>query len=634
MIQLLYRSVPFSLLVLLVCTGSFAAEIQLSLDVHISGDIVTVSVENNSAQGVHIETVYITFDNNKQIHPYRTNMAGQERRSFNFTIPPASLPGTYPLTAAVRYMNDGRLLSLKHVALLDFIEPAVLDAAPVAETATISERGAVTLWASQPELWRLVLPDEVTVESVETASDHRTFMVQTTVSDFSCSYRYFGVAEQVSGGKHYAALCFGTLNTGHKEAAGVPRRRGRLPSSALLAQALLFLCASVYLLTKRSAPVPAAPPPGATATSRKKGGKRRAAKRAAPAALPEPRLQAALTKYSARMFFLTALYWGVQNIGGWLDALLPLVSWGPAEYFLTVALANFRGSNYEYFFTYFADFYWGACLLTTLPYLYRFDSDTPLSRDKYVCFLRTLLSLGNLFRGKKPVWDYYSRLGMLTICVKLFFIPYLTSWVINNTFDQRDLLATFTWDLYTVNAFLVALFIYVDTAVYSFGYVVEASFLNNRIKSVEPTLLGWVVCLWCYPPFNEFSFKIFDHQVFDIAHTYPTWVNGALTCVISILWGIFAWASVALGFKASNLTNRGIVDYGPYRFVRHPAYVAKLLIWVIQCVFFAKFFVGMLLGFALIYGLRAWTEERHLSADPDYIAYKRKVRWLFVPGLI
>jgi protein-S-isoprenylcysteine O-methyltransferase Ste14 len=633
MTQTLYRSVHVSLLVLLVCTGSFAAEIQLSLDLQISGDTVTVSVENNSARGVHIETVYISFDNNKHAHPYRRNIAGQKKKLFQYTITPPSLPGTYALTAAVRYVNDGRLLSLKHVALIDFREPAVLDAAPVAETATISERGAVTLWASQPELWRLVLPDEVTVESVETASDHRTFMVKTTVPGFSCSYRYFGVAEQVSGGKHYTALCFGTLNTGHKEAAGV-YRRGRLSSAALLAQALLFLCASAYLLAKRSAPVPAAPPPGATATSRKKGSRRRAAKRAAPAALPEPRLQAALTKYSARMFFLTALYWGAQNIGGWLDALLPLVSWGPAEYFLTVAQANFRGSNYEYFFTYFADFYWGACLLTALPYLYRFDADTPLSRDKYVCFLRTLLSLGNLFRGRKPVWDYYSRLGMLTLCVKLIFIPYLTSWVINDTFHQRNLLATSTWDLYTVNTFLVALFIYVDTMVYSFGYVVEASFLKNRIKSVEPTLLGWVVCLWCYPPFNEFSFKIFDYQVFDIARTYPTWVDGALTCVISILWGIFAWASVTLGFKASNLTNRGIVDYGPYRFVRHPAYVAKLLIWVIQAVFFAKFFVGMLLGFALIYGLRAWTEERHLSADPDYIAYRHKVRWRFVPGLI
>jgi len=106
-----------------------------------------------------------------------------------------------------------------------------------------------------------------------------------------------------------------------------------------------------------------------------------------------------------------------------------------------------------------------------------------------------------------------------------------------------------------------------------------------------------------------------------------------MTCLISLLWGIFAWASVALGFKASNLTNRGIVASGPYRFVRHPAYVAKVLIWLIQGIFFAQYTAGILLGFMIIYYLRAWTEERHLSRDPDYLAYKKKVRWMLVPGI-
>lgn len=59
-----------------------------------------------------------------------------------------------------------------------------------------------------------------------------------------------------------------------------------------------------------------------------------------------------------------------------------------------------------------------------------------------------------------------------------------------------------------------------------------------------------------------------------------------MTCIITCLWGIFAWASLSLGFKASNLTNRGIVTKGPYRWVRHPAYAAKLGIWLIQLVFF------------------------------------------------
>ncbi|MEI6126519.1 MAG: isoprenylcysteine carboxylmethyltransferase family protein, partial [Pseudomonadota bacterium] len=280
------------------------------------------------------------------------------------------------------------------------------------------------------------------------------------------------------------------------------------------------------------------------------------------------------------------------------------------------------------------DYYLGACAILALPWLYFLDGETPLEKDKYACFLATLFTLGSVFKGIKPYWNYQCRLGMLTLFVKLFYIPYLTSWAINNTFHQKNLMASFHGDLETVNAFLVALFIYIDTVIFAFGYMVEAGFLKNKIKSVEPTLLGWVVCLWCYPPFNVFSFKAFDQPIVSMAHEYPGWVHACMTCLISALWGIFTWASLALGFKASNLTNRGIVASGPYRFARHPAYTAKVAIWIIQGIFFSQFTMGILLGFVAIYFLRAWTEERHLSRDPEYLAYKKKVRWMFIPGVV
>ena len=223
---------------------------------------------------------------------------------------------------------------------------------------------------------------------------------------------------------------------------------------------------------------------------------------------------------------------------------------------------------------------------------------------------------------------------MLTVFVKFFYMPLLVTWVINNTLHQSYLTHTFQWDLPTVNAYLVALFIYIDTAVFCFGYLFEFNFLKNTIKTVEPTVLGWVVCLWCYPPFNNFSFRIFDFELISVARNYPTWVNAVMLCLITVLWGIFAWASVSLGWKASNLTNRGIVRHGPYRFVRHPAYTAKLFVWYIQAVFFAQYFIGILFGFTLIYILRAWTEERHLSLDPDYVEYQKAVKWRYIPGLI
>jgi protein-S-isoprenylcysteine O-methyltransferase Ste14 len=349
---------------------------------------------------------------------------------------------------------------------------------------------------------------------------------------------------------------------------------------------------------------------------------------------PAGRLRTAIDKYASRMFLLGFAYYVLTAITGWLEYSTAYITWGPYAYLAGVAINNFRGNNYQYFWNYFAGFYFIACFVLLPPYLYYGDYREPVEKDKYSSFMKSIFSLTNVLQGKKPVWNYTSRLGLLTVCVKLFYIPLLVSWVINNTFHQINISRTFYWDIATVNAYLVALFIYLDTLIFCSGYLLEFDILHNGIKSVEPTVLGWVVCLWCYPPFNSFSFRMFDHQIINIVRPYPAWVTIAMTCLITLLWGIFVWASLALGWKASNLTNRGIVKRGPYRFVRHPAYTVKLILWYIQGIFFGQYYVGLLAGFTVIYMLRAWTEERHLSNDPAYGEYKRLVRWKLIPGVL
>ena len=110
---------------------------------------------------------------------------------------------------------------------------------------------------------------------------------------------------------------------------------------------------------------------------------------------------------------------------------------------------------------------------------------------------------------------------------------------------------------------------------------------------------------------------------------------------------VYSWASVALGFKASNLTNRGIVSHGPYRFVRHPAYATKNFAWWIGALpglyalcrddnrEGAAYALLALIGWTAIYALRAVTEERHLLlAHNGYAEYMARVRWRFIPRLI
>ena len=120
----------------------------------------------------------------------------------------------------------------------------------------------------------------------------------------------------------------------------------------------------------------------------------------------------------------------------------------------------------------------------------------------------------------------------------------------------------------------------------------------------------------------------------------------SLNLALLTLMAIYASASVALGFKASNLTHRGIVARGPYAVIRHPAYVCKNLAWWIGSVplvteaFHQSMFGGMqavasVAGWSMIYILRALTEEDHLrSVDGEYAAYATKVRYRFIPGVI
>lgn len=41
-----------------------------------------------------------------------------------------------------------------------------------------------------------------------------------------------------------------------------------------------------------------------------------------------------------------------------------------------------------------------------------------------------------------------------------------------------------------------------------------------------------------------------------------------------------------------------------------------------------------LAAWTFIYFLRALTEERHLLKDQDYVEYVKKVKYMFVPGVI
>lgn len=194
--------------------------------------------------------------------------------------------------------------------------------------------------------------------------------------------------------------------------------------------------------------------------------------------------------------------------------------------------------------------------------------------------------------------------------------------------------------------FLLQLILFVDVLVFTVGYLVELPRLGNQIRSVETRLIGWMAALVCYPPFNQVTVAILGSYKSEFPKFEDPRVHLLMNILGLLLMAVYASASVALGFKASNLTHRGIVTRGPYAIVRHPAYICKNTAWWIGSVpfvgqaFQVSTFAGVqavasVIGWTAIYILRALTEEDHLRrVDGEYDRYAQKVRFRFIPGLI
>jgi protein-S-isoprenylcysteine O-methyltransferase Ste14 len=231
-------------------------------------------------------------------------------------------------------------------------------------------------------------------------------------------------------------------------------------------------------------------------------------------------------------------------------------------------------------------------------------------------------------RGRRwlAIRDY-----LLGWTIKGFFLPQMFGYLAVRLW--QFLASPVDWTVAGLVSWLAAFAMLCELVIVVSGYALTLRVLDAHIRSPNPVPFAWIACLVCYFPFNSMIL----HPLFpyEDGMEWSDWFG--MNPLVAVPWGsmlvasyaAWVWATAIYGLRWSNLTNRGIITNGPYRYTKHPDYLAKCAFWWLAAVPFlsldgwqtALSHSAMLVGVNLVYFARARTEELHLRRDPAYRAY-------------
>ncbi len=342
-------------------------------------------------------------------------------------------------------------------------------------------------------------------------------------------------------------------------------------------------------------------------------------------------LRRALARY---LIWLLVLYGGYQ-----LYLLVPLYV-GPPHH-----------STHQFFETFLYWYLWLGLPYFALTLTFKAsrteDFYDPAVRFIHVgrqILLRTLRgdSLRSVFYVlRKP----YNRKVFLNLLMRAYFIPVMVEQITPTAISTLNLLyqqlADHQW--LTLFFMLSAMLWLLDIINATVAYTLESRWLENRSRSIDLTLGGWLVCLSVYSPLNEVTGSLFAFAPYVASGRIDDLLIGSVMffyIVKALEFGILVihiYSDTSLGPSVANITLKKLQTRGPYALIRHPGTTTKLLLWLVQSAAYRKFWtVKFLFGYfmwGVIYVLRALTEERHLSKFAEYRTYRKKVKYRFIPGL-
>jgi len=156
--------------------------------------------------------------------------------------------------------------------------------------------------------------------------------------------------------------------------------------------------------------------------------------------------------------------------------------------------------------------------------------------------------------------------------------------------------------------------------------------VKNNSKSSDTgrlsAIMTMILCIYL---------PIFDHYYLEFFTSQPTeslfFIIGVFCVFMGI--GLRKWSSYTLGKHFSHslriIQNHQIIDFGPYKYIRHPAYTGTFLLLIgISWTFFTHIGLFLLLFFLPMLFLRITREEQILISHfgSQYKIYRNKTKYI------
>ncbi len=121
---------------------------------------------------------------------------------------------------------------------------------------------------------------------------------------------------------------------------------------------------------------------------------------------------------------------------------------------------------------------------------------------------------------------------------------------------------------------------------------------------------------------------------------FPVGAQIAALGVCTLGYALVAWATASNAFFSQVVrvqSERGhtVVTAGPYRYLRHPAYLGAVLFELAVPVLLSSWWAGLLSGLnVILFIVRTALEDRTLQTELDgYADYARRARYRLLPGI-